>query len=53
MFVGDNDSGGGYGHLDEIRIGGTWSNVTVVPEPATMVLLGIGGIGVLIRRKRR
>ena len=26
--------------------------VTVVPEPATMVLLGIGGIGMLIRRKR-
>ncbi|MCK4624412.1 MAG: PEP-CTERM sorting domain-containing protein [Phycisphaerae bacterium] len=25
----------------------------VVPEPATMVLLGLGGIGVLIRRKRR
>jgi hypothetical protein len=24
-----------------------------IPEPATMVLLGIGGIGVLIRRKRR
>ncbi len=27
--------------------------VTYVPEPATMVLLGLGGIGVLIRRKRR
>lgn len=25
----------------------------VVPEPATMMLLGIGGIGVLIRRRRR
>ena len=24
-----------------------------IPEPATMVLLGIGGIGVLLRRKRR
>ncbi len=24
-----------------------------IPEPATMVLLGLGGIGVLIRRKRR
>ena len=27
--------------------------VLYVPEPATMVLLGIGGIGVLIRRKRQ
>ena len=27
--------------------------VTAIPEPATMVLLGIGGIGVLIRRRRR
>ena len=25
----------------------------LVPEPATMLLLGLGGIGVLIRRKRR
>ena len=27
--------------------------VTYVPEPATMVLLGIGGVGLLIRRRRR
>ena len=27
--------------------------VEYIPEPATMVLLGIGGIGVLLRRKRR
>ena len=26
--------------------------LTVVPEPATMALLGLGGIGMLIRRKR-
>jgi len=35
---------------------GTGSNSQVtatIPEPATMCLLGIGGIGVLIRRKRR
>ncbi|MFP4140257.1 MAG: PEP-CTERM sorting domain-containing protein [Planctomycetota bacterium] len=40
---------------------GTYSNVridkiqvegTVVPEPATMALLGLGGLGMLIRRKR-
>ncbi len=27
--------------------------IYLIPEPATMVLLGLGGIGVLIRRKRR
>ncbi|MBS3733889.1 MAG: PEP-CTERM sorting domain-containing protein, partial [Phycisphaerae bacterium] len=24
-----------------------------VPEPATMTLLGLGGLGVLLRRRRR
>ena len=28
-------------------------NVVVTPEPTTMVLLGLGGIGLLIRRRRR
>jgi hypothetical protein len=27
--------------------------IRVVPEPATMVLLGLGGVGLLIRRRRR
>lgn len=39
--------------IDEFRMGGSWQNVTSVPEPATMVLLGLGGISVLIRRRRR
>ena len=47
----------------DVADGGDWDivwgtgsdtlSVTYVPEPATMVLLGLGGIGVLIRRKRR
>ena len=41
-----------HGQIDEIRMGKSWADVAV-PEPATMALLGIGGIGVLIRRKRR
>ena len=27
--------------------------LTILPEPATMALLGLGGLGVLLRRKRR
>lgn len=33
---------------------GDWApELTIVPEPATMVLLGLGGVGLLIRRRRR
>lgn len=34
-------------------VGGYIDNVVVTPEPATMVLLGLGGVGLLIRRRRR
>jgi hypothetical protein len=30
-----------------------FDSIQVVPEPATMVLLGLGGVGLLIRRRRR
>ncbi len=33
--------------------GGTGGQLIQIPEPATMVILGIGGIGVLIRRRKR
>jgi hypothetical protein len=36
--------------LDYLRIGDSWS--AVVPEPATMALLGLGGLAALIRRRR-
>ena len=42
-----------YSAFDEVRVGESWSDVTVVPEPATMALMGLGGLGVLLRRRRR
>ena len=39
------------GGFDEIRLGNTFADV--VPEPATMVLLGLGGALIATRRKRR
>jgi hypothetical protein len=62
-------SGTGYGRIsdddrfDTVNLPSGWTidygdgtddQVTItVPEPATMMLLGIGGIGVLIRRRRK
>jgi hypothetical protein len=40
-------------YVDEIRVGETWRDVTSVPEPASLSLLGLGGLGLLSRRRRR
>lgn len=64
LTVGDSEYGfdGFYLHealngsqsaqIDELRVGETFADVTPIPEPATMALLGIGGLGVLLRRRR-
>ncbi len=43
------------GHIDEIRIGKTWNDVSPVPEPESyaMLLAGLGAIGFAARRQRR
>ena len=38
-------------YLDEIRVGHTWLDVTTIPEPATLGLLGLGALTLLRRRR--
>lgn len=40
------------GRFDEIRLGETYFDVTAIPEPASLSLLGLGGIALLRRRRQ-
>jgi hypothetical protein len=40
------------GEVDEIRIGNSWLDVVSVPEPSSMVLLGLGLLAGVVRRRR-
>ena len=39
--------------LDELRVGTEWGDVAPIPEPASLAALGLGGIALLGRRRRR
>jgi len=40
-------------NIDELRIGPSWSAVTVVPEPGSVGLICLGGVGLLVRPRRK
>jgi hypothetical protein len=39
--------------IDEFRVGTTWADVTPIPEPATVGMLGLGAIVTLLIRRMR
>jgi hypothetical protein len=46
-----NSPSGSTQQFDELRIGQSWADVTGVPEPTAVALLGLAGLG-LVRRRR-
>ena len=37
---------------DEIRIGDTFADVAGIPEPSSSALLGLGGLALILRRRK-
>ncbi len=44
---------GAQGLVDEIRIGTTWGDMLIVPEPSSLSLLAVGGLALLLRRRAK
>jgi len=38
--------------IDDVRIGTTWADVSPIPEPSSVALLGLGALGLLAKRRR-
>jgi hypothetical protein len=51
-LINTNHGNGLSSRWDEIRIGATYADVSPVPEPTTTALLGLGGLALILRRRR-
>jgi hypothetical protein len=49
LYVENGMDDGDYIEFDQLMMGDTWSDV--IPEPASLALLGIGGLALMARRK--
>lgn len=52
LVIWMNGGSFGGGELDGIRMGTTWADVTVIPEPGSMTM-GALGFAIILRRRRR
>ncbi|MFT6793188.1 MAG: hypothetical protein ACJAR1_001178 [Rubritalea sp.] len=50
--INTNHGNGLSSRWDELRIGATYADVTPVPEPTTTALLGLGGLALILRRRK-
>jgi hypothetical protein len=52
-FVAGTNNEGESAYLDDLVIGTEWGDVTAIPEPSTLALLGLTGLAAMLGLRRR